>query len=197
MYSPLKLKTIISVQARNISLVLITSLSLMACQTANLLMDWPADVPERQLFVDGYYAKRGISSASNKELNNHLGWIIKFYNGTVIYPQGWNIISERYLATVEGNETRQVLEQRIHLLGIKIANEWAQANNIRLINNKAMLVWGNGLRSAAELMEHERYIGLVERDVDLLLSEDITSKDINFERYFPPTTNDDDNFDDF
>ena len=139
MYSPLKLKMIISVQARNISLVLITSLSLMACQTANLLMDWPADVPERQLFVDGYYAKRGISSASNKELNNHLGWIIKFYNGTVIYPQGWNIISERYLATVEGDETRQVLEQRIHLLGIKIANEWTQANNIRLINNLSLI----------------------------------------------------------
>ena len=90
-----------------------------------------------------------------------------------------------------------MLKKRIHFLGIKIANEWAQSNRIRLIDNSAILAWGNGLRSAAERMEQEQYISKVEKDVDLLLNEAITTKDISFERYFPLETGDDENFDDF
>ena len=184
-------------KVNNCILILWTVLVLSACQTSNLLMDWPADVPDRQIFIDGYYTKRGISSASNTELNRHLGWIVKFYQGTLIYPTGWNNVSERFLASVNDDAARAMLKKRIHFLGIKIANEWAQSNRIRLIDNSAILAWGNGLRSAAERMEQEQYISKVEKDVDLLLNEAITTKDISFERYFPLETGDDENFDDF
>lgn len=182
---------------RNISLILFATLLLSACQTSNLLMDWPAELPNRQLFIDGYYDKRGISQASPKVLNRHLGWIVKFYQGTLIYPLGWDEVSKRFLATVNDDTSRALLANRARLLGIKIANEWAQANNIRLINNRALLAWGNGLQTSAERMDQLRYIAEVERDVELLLNGEITNDEIKFERYFPLEAGEDDNFDDF
>ena len=180
------------------TIFIVLCLVLCACQTTNLLESWPADVPNRQVFIDGYLEKRGKKPEENsKALNNHLAWIVKFYKGTPFYPQGWNRISGRYLATIKDEEVRQSLEMRLHVLGIKIANEWAQANKDRLINNRVILTWGNGLRTSAERMEQERYAMEVERDVELLLNKEISFKEINFERYFPSGSGNDDNFDDF
>jgi len=176
---------------------MLLSLVLTACQTTNLLKNWPADVPDRQVFIDGYLEKRNDPAESDKALNAHLGWIVKFYKGTPFYPQGWNRISARYLETIKDEQVRQSLEMRLHVLGIKISNEWAQSNKDRLINNRVILTWGNGLRTSAERMEQERYAQEVERDVELLLNREITAKEINFERYFPSGSDDDDNFDDF
>lgn len=184
-------------KAKPILYMLVLSLMLSACQTTNLLTNWPSDIPPRQVFIDGYYDKRGITSASDKALKAHLTWIVRFYKGVPLYPQGWNKVSARYLSTLKNDELRDALEIRINKLGIEIANEWAQANNIRLINSKVMLAWGNGLRTAAQRMEHVSYISQVERDVQLLLEKKVDASEINTERYFPIDEENSDDFDDF
>jgi len=171
---------------------------LIACQTPNLLESWPDDLPPRTVFVDGFYHKRDIESTDSQRLNAHLGWIVKFYRGTLLYPQGWNRVSELFLADIKDQATRDELKRRVYKLGIEIANEWAQDNNIRLINNQNMIVWGNGLKAATARMQHRQFIEQVEVDVKLLLAEKLHSSQIKFERYYPPdANNDDDNFDNF
>ncbi len=171
---------------------------LVACQTPDRLNDWPNDVPPRNIFIEGYKAKRNVDVVDPKVINTHLGWIIKFYRGTTLYPQGWNRVSSLFLSDLPANKNAKQMEVRLYELGIRIANEWSQDNDIRLINSRHMVVWGNGLRAAAARKEHVAYIDKIEADVEGLLNKEINSRDIRLERYFPTDlNNDDDNFDNF
>jgi len=168
-------------------------LSLLAgCTTLSTDAPWPDDLPPRKVFVDGYLDKRDLPKADPQKLETHLSWIKKFYRGTVIYPNGWNRATSRFLQSVKDTKSRQKLEKQLDRLGVDIANEWAQDNHIRLINNTNVATWGSAMRTAAEKGDQTSFVNKVTSDVASLLSKKLKATEIDYERYYP-----DDDYDSF
>ena len=165
---------------------------LSACQTYKLDDEWPNDIPPRKIFVKGFLEKRDLTQADDAQLSYHLGWIKKFYQGTTLYPNGWLSASEQFIATINSKNEKKSVAKRLQNLGIAIGNEWAQDNSIRLINNTNMITWASAMRTAAERNKHSVFLDKVEKDVQALLNEELTSRDIKYERYF-----EEESFDDF
>lgn len=176
---------LMNIRRNKLTLVYLTVLVLAGCQTINTEHNWPENMPDRKLFVDSFLAKQGNVTVTKRRIEEHLIWIKRFYQGTIIYPNGWNRATLRFAATVNDIAAREDVERRMYELGIKISNEWAQDNRVRKIDNNAIAVWGEALRTAAKRSEQQQFIGKVELDVDALLSGKIKSKDINYERYYP------------
>ena len=168
---------------QKISTILIL-LTLVGCKTLTTAPAWPSDLPERQIFVDKYLSNRQVKTESPKVIEAHLSWIIRFYQGTVLYPNGWNRVSKRFLASIESPEDREEIAVRIRSLGILIANEWAQDNDVRRINSSHVATWGSALRTSAEQNDQKNYITKVERDVNALIDGTVKSSEISYERYY-------------
>lgn len=162
------------------------------CQTLDTSKHWPDDVPDRSIFVKAYMEKRNMESVEPHVLDNHLIWIIRFYRGTIIYPNGWNQASEMLLASVDDKKSRKRIAKKINKLGIKIANEWAQENEFRNINSTNIATWGSALRTSAERDDQEGFLAKIDDDVDALVERQLSPLDISYERYYPS-----DDFDDF
>lgn len=172
--------------------LILLSFCLTACQTLTSSSEWPEDVPARKIFVKAYYQKRNITAVEDNVMDQHLSWIIRFYQGTVLYPNGWNKISTMFLNSISDEQRRLKMQHRVHQLGIDIANEWAQDNAIRNINSSNIATWGSALRTAAERQDHENFISQVESDVKDMVAGKLSSKVINYERYYS-----DQDYDDF
>jgi hypothetical protein len=170
---------------QNFSLALML-LALVGCNTLATDKTWPAKLPERKIFVDEFLSNRQIKVAEPKAIEVHLSWIVRFYQGTVLYPNGWNRISERFIDSIDKPKEKQRMEKRLRNLGISIANEWAQDNNIRRINNTHVAAWGSALRTSAERADQNDYVGKVEGDVKALINGTLEAKKISYERYYPP-----------
>ena len=160
-------------------------LALAACQTIDTSQNWPLDLPDRQFFVDNYKKKRNLSEVSSQTVEAHLIWIKRFYQGTILYPNGWNDATKMFLETASSEQQKKALQERMHELGKHIACEWAQDNEIRKINSANVAVWGSALRHAAAINDHNAYISKVEKDVADLISGNIQRSEIAFERYYP------------
>ena len=162
------------------------------CNSYRIDQAWPIELPPQKVFIKGFLDKRSLESASDSQLSYHLGWIKKFYQGTALYPNGWLSASDQFIESVKDEEDRRTVESRMYKLGILIANEWAQDNDIRLINNANIATWGSALRTAAEKEDQLLFLEKVELDVELLLTERLRARQIKYERYFP-----EESFDDF
>jgi len=148
-------------------------------------------MPPREIFAAAH-AQQVLAGTNNSKLESHLVWIKRFYQGSILYPLGWNRMTERLLSSLDENVDRQKVEKRMYDLGLKISIEWAQENKSRKIDSAAVATWGNALRTAVDLGEQESLIAEVERDVDALLNEKLLASQIERERYYPP-----EDFDDF
>ncbi|MFQ3244647.1 MAG: hypothetical protein ACI9SP_001278 [Arenicella sp.] len=168
----------------NLSLIL-TLLMLVGCSTLAAKKNWPADLPDRKIFVKAFLENRQISTAEPEALEAHLVWIVRFHQGTILYPNGWNRVSERFLASIDNQKDKQRMAKRIRALGILIANEWSQDNDIRRINNTHVATWGSALRTSAERADQSEYITKVESDVKALIDSSLESDEIDYERYYP------------
>jgi len=175
----------------NTTILIALLISLVGCTTPVTDSNWPEDVPARKIFVDAYKQKRGLSNVEPKVINSHLTWVVRFYQGTVLYPNGWNSVSEQFLNSVDEKNEKADLTNRLHILGIDIANEWAQDNVVRKINSSNVATWGSALRTSAETNDQSSFISDVERDVQLLLSGKLEPSEINYERYYPAEDYDD------
>jgi len=178
------------IEIRTIFLIALL-VSLAGCATSVSDKKWPTDVPERKIFVDGYLKNRGLTKAEPKVLNAHLVWVVRFYQGTVLYPNGWNNVSNRFLNSIKETKDRDAMATRLYTLGIDIANEWAQDNVVRKINSSNVATWGSALRTSAETNDQNEFISAVERDVDLLLKGSLKPSEIKYERYYPEEDYDD------
>lgn len=167
-------------------------LLLTACQTYRFDTTWPSELPPKEIFVAGFLEKRQIKKVRDVRINSHLEWIKKFYLGTLLHPNGWLNASDRFLDTVDSLTQRRLLRGRLYDLGISISNEWAQNNNVRLINSANMIIWGSAMQTAAEQNKHEEFLSDVENDVIDLISGKLKANEIRYERYFH-----DELFDDF
>lgn len=162
-----------------------------ACQTLDTQKNWPDDIPKRSIYVKDYLAKKNLTVADPKVLDEHLIWIIRFYHGTLIYPNGWNRISEMFLDSVDDPRIQKKLTKKIRALGIKIVNEWAQENGIRNIDNSNIAVWGSALRTSADRDDQVSFIDKVDKDVTQLIDRTLSPRDISYERYYPEQEFDD------
>ena len=174
-------------------LLIVVALSaiISGCATLTSPQSWPENLPERAYFIQSYRAYTG-RSPSRAELETHLHWIKRFYHGTIIYPTGWNDMSAQLVDSLYLAEDKQVAAQRLFELGKVISVEWAKSNKVRKINSSNIGVWANSLRSSAERSEQLVFIGLVEKDVEALLTGSLKSTEISNQRYYP--ANEHDNF---
>jgi len=180
---------------KNGLLIGFTALLLSACTTTKNTSksDWPNDLPEKNIFVDAY-KEQANNGKNNNSLASHLTWIKRFYKGSIIYPIGWNDMTEMVMDSLNSNPISEQNEaqSRLNTLGQKISIEWAQSNSVRNINSANIATWGNALRTAVKEKTIFTFLDKVEMDVDDLLARKLTMKEITRERYFPP-----ENFDDF
>lgn len=159
-------------------------LTIVSCNTQVSKEHWSSSIPPRTVFVTAWL-EQSKAGTNNSSLENHLMWVRRFYEGSVIYPIGWNDMSERVLESLPNGRERQELGTRLTNLGVAICIEWAQNNSIRKINSSNIAVWGSALRTAVQRNEQEAFIEMIEKDVSQLLSGVLDSTEIVQERYYP------------
>lgn len=170
----------------NMRLILLIAVAIMSgCVTKVSEENWPTTLPERSLFTQTW-AEQKAAGTNDSSLEKHLTWIRRFYEGSVIYPIGWNYMSEGVLESLDTQKQKNVMARRLQQLGILICIEWAQNNRIRKIDSKAVAVWGNALRTAVERKEQSKFVSKIELDVNDLLSGKLDASQIVRERYYPP-----------
>ena len=139
---------------------------LFSCANRNLA-DWPATIPQRQLFVEVYAAD--FVNQQRQSQQEYLQWIMSFYQGNLVYQSGWLEIEMIVLAAAEYGDSDQ-LDLRLRDLGATIASEWAKHNEIRRIDSRMLGLWGSVLQLAANVEQRKRSIEIITEDVDALLS---------------------------
>ena len=170
------------------------TLFLSACATTNTTKsDWPANLPKESIFIDAYNEQ--VTNGNNTNaLKSHLTWIKRFYKGSIIYPIGWNHMTEMVMESLSSDTSvrQQEAQSRLAALGQKISIEWAQSNKARNINSANIATWGNALRTSVKENSVFNFLDKVEVDVDELIARKLQMREITRERYFPP-----EDFDDF
>ena len=162
------------------------AITLAACQTPNTsIRNWPSNIPARSIFIDAYN-EQAAAGINNEPLESHLGWIIKFYKGSVLYPMGWNNMIELLVNSLDNTKDQASAQWRLEQLGQEICIEWAQTNAARNIDSANIAVWGSALRSSVERGEQFAFIDKVEADAKDLIARKLNPRDISTERYYPP-----------
>lgn len=172
-------------------MILVVSAAASACVSNITKEEWPSEIPDRSIFVNAW-KKQSKAGTNDNSLDNHLLWVIRFYEGSVLYPIGWNDMSNSLLDSLNSQSERDAMRRRLQALGETICIEWAQNNADRKINSSAIAVWGNALRTSAERNEQDSFVSRVEADVIALLEGNLHYSQIVRERYYPP--DDYDNF---
>lgn len=165
-------------------LILCFTLSLSACISTSL-NNWPSDLPAQAVFIDAWQKqnKAGTNDSTKKE---HLVWVRRFYEGSILYPIGWNDMIQSVANSITSTSDKLLIERRLKDLGLAICIEWAKNNRDRKIDSAAIAVWGDALRTAAQRQEQSDFIDKVETDVNALLTGKLQAAQIHRERYYPP-----------
>jgi len=153
--------------------------ALASCITPNT-REWPDDVPQISFFVNAYRADMANQALQSEQ--GYLEWILGFYQGTVIYPTGWLDV-ERQLLISTGTEQKAVLASRLRDLGIRIGAEWAKDNEVRMIDNRMLALWGSCLQLMQGTDARLAAIDLVSQDIEALFEGALQKTDIVEARY--------------
>ena len=159
--------------------ILVLCLTLGACSTSSV-SDWPRDIPPQALFIQAYQA-----DARNQQLqtqSEYLEWVIGFYEGTLLYPTGWQDVETQLLQGTPVSE-RSALVPRLTELGVIIGAEWAKDNDVRLINNRLLALWGSTLQLMIGPEQKLQAIEEIARDIDLLLLGTLQKEEVREARY--------------
>lgn len=158
-------------------------------------IEWQDDIPNKQYFIDAY--NHSPDNQPLQSLSDYLTWIKRFYNGWVVFAQGWLDLTEKVVThlEVEAPEKASAIEQRMFDLGGKISAEWAQNSDVRVIHSKNLITWWHATDKAIEENSVLSFADQIEADVTALLEKNIVSDDISMARYFAVAKDDD--FDEF
>jgi hypothetical protein len=169
-----------------LGLAALLALSLVACQTLSTSTEnWPSNIPARSIFIKAY-DKQVAAGVENEQLHSHLGWILKFYQGSVLYPTGWNDMIDMLVNSLEDPAEQALAQSRLEQLGQIICIEWAQTNSARNIDSSNIAVWASSLRRSVERKDQFGFINKVEADAADLIAGRLNPRDISLERYYPP-----------
>jgi hypothetical protein len=158
--------------------LLLTTLLLASCTSTQT--DWPTEAAERAFFIRAYSDDERNQQFQSR--NEYLGWVRNFYTGTLVYPTGWLDIQSQLLNGAKDDEQSELRDQ-LNELGAVIGAEWAKENELRLINNRMLAVWGSVLQLADLEGKREESIDVIALDVEGLLQGRVDNQDIVESRY--------------
>lgn len=150
---------------------------------------WPESMPSLQYYKD-YYAENKQHQEVLSE-RAYLGWIKKFYLGSMLYRRGWNMMTNELVSSLDNSDNKNLTRKKMKLLGKRISAEWAKDTRFSLIKTRHISIWGNALLESISKNQQLMLISKVEQDVDALLTRKITSDAIRADRYHPPSEWDD------
>jgi hypothetical protein len=159
-------------------LLLVATLLLASCISTQT--DWPTEAAERAFFISAFSDDERNQQFQSRE--EYLGWVRNFYTGTLVYPTGWLDIQSQLLAGAKGDEQSELRDQ-LNDLGAVIGAEWAKENDLRLINNRMLAVWGSVLQLADLEGKRAESIDVIALDVEGLFQGTVNNQDIVESRY--------------
>jgi len=144
--------------------------------------NWPNELPPRAYFLDHY--QQDITNKNIQNQEEYLSWIVRFYKGSDLYPNGWNNITQDIVLKLNDSPSVDDVKVKLDQLGLLISEEWAKNNKTRTINSLHVSIWGNALLKSLEQNETLQLIDRVASDVDDLLSKKIPAEIIVADRYY-------------
>jgi hypothetical protein len=168
---------------RNFGYLIFLILTLTGC-VANTVKElaWPEDLPPRVYFLGKY--KQDSANKNIEKEEEYLNWVIRFYKGWTLYPNGWNNITKDLLAKLKDQKTANAVKIKMGRLGLLISSEWAKNNKTRLISSRHVSVWGNALMKSLDCGDTLQLIDRVAKDIDGLLGHKIPDDAITAQRYY-------------
>lgn len=161
-------------------LLLATLLVSLASCASLRARNWPEDIPDREVFVASYLEDERNQAVQPRD--EYLGWIVSFYQGTVVYPRGWLDIEEQLLERIPA-EQREELDSKLEELGIAIGAEWAKLNDARVIDNRMLALWGSIMQLAQVDRKEMDAVELIASDVARLHAGELRKQDVVESRY--------------
>lgn len=155
-------------------------IGLSSCISNRSLQPWPEILPEQTYFEQAYQADPVNSVRQSK--TEYLNWVVDFYQGTLLYPQGWTKLSATVLAMSSPSHQLEIAP-RMGEAGRLIAAEWAKDNSIRRIDNRLLSLWGSVIQVADSDAKRTETIDLIVSDVNDLTADVLPPVEINDERY--------------
>jgi hypothetical protein len=143
---------------------------------------WPNELPPRAYFLDQY--QQDLTNKKIQDQEEYLSWIVRFYKGSDLYPNGWNNITQDIVFKLKNSPIAENIKVKLDRLGLLISEEWAKNNKTRMISSYHVSVWGNALLKSLEQSETLQLIDRVASDVDDLLARKIPAEIIVADRYY-------------
>ena len=166
-------------------------LLLVACASSGdrlLSHNWPQMLPPLGYFQCSYQADP-VNQRYQSEAE-YLEWIRVFYQGSLLYPTGWLDVEEAILDSIKDPTLvsapvpdRHPQQTRLQELGAAIAAEWARHNDVRLIDNRLLALWGATLQFAPNGTELTRYIEVIAVDIEGILARQLDPAAVNSRKY--------------
>ena len=164
-------------------LVLVLLFTLPGCAVFSAKQPlWPAELKHQTYFLQLYQQDPGNAKIQN--LDQYLAWVISFYQGTELYPKGWNSISADLMYKLPDPALASEVQNKLERIGLLIAGEWAKSNQTRLITTRHVAIWGNALQKSAEQGGMPELLDRVTIDVEDLLARRLTAEAITEDRFY-------------
>ena len=141
---------------------------------------WPEKLPELEYFETTY--KRDKDNQLVQSKADYLGWVVSFYEGTLIAPVGWLDLQSIVIEMAEP-EDRLELGKRLTDLGLLISGEWAKENDKRVIDSRLLSLWGSVIQLSNDPKVQAEVVVLIEKDVMGLLNRQLKPEAIRDDRY--------------
>ena len=161
------------------SLLFLWVLFLLGCSVTGPIF-WPDKLPELAYFEANY--KRDKDNQLVQSKADYLGWVVSFYEGTLIAPVGWLNLQSIVVEMAEPQD-RLELGKQLTELGRLISGEWAKENDKRVIDSRLLSLWGSVMQLSDGPQVQAQAILLIEKDVNALLNRQLTPESITDERY--------------
>ncbi|MFK7828477.1 MAG: hypothetical protein AB8B57_01740 [Congregibacter sp.] len=171
-----------------VALTLAVLLSACAGLHKNQSKSWPANLPPESYFASAYESDQANQKVQT--VHEYLNWVRSFYQGTVLYPRGWNDISLDILTNRHSSQAPQQLEQRLFLLGRDIATEWSKDSSLSLVKSQHLAAWGVATSRAVAEQNVDETLDKITSDLQKLLLRQLRSDAITPERYHAPDPED-------
>jgi hypothetical protein len=154
----------------------------------NTVGEWPAGLPGADIFVEVY--ERDARNQEHQSLERYLYWVRGFYEGTPLYPRGWNDISADIVAASNDPESARELERKLFTLGRDIAAEWSKSRNVNRVKTGHLGVWGAAAERSVAEQNIDETLQKITDDLQGLLNQDLLAGDITAGRYHPQEPDD-------
>ncbi len=170
------------------ALVLISLLSACAGLRDGTSSEWPQGFPPASFFVSAYEAD--TANHELQSLQEYLYWVRRFYEGTALYPTGWNDLTADVLAATPDPDLASKRKQKLHRLGRDIAAEWSKDSSVNRVESYHLAVWGGAAGRAVDVGNVDETLQKVSHDVQKLLLLALPPEVITESRYHPEDPDD-------